>query len=218
MMMHRVRFLSRCGVLLFCALAAHRAAADDDAQAIIGRLQKKYDAIRDAAVNFTEVVRFGVTQTEQTFGGKFFMKRGNKYRIELEQETIVTDGSTVWSFSKLNNQVLIDKYKEDPKSFSPDKVLVNVPANYIAELLGRDTVASHETDQIKLVPKDTKGNVKWIKVWVDRDELLMRKMQILDMSDNLTTYNIGEIRLNRAMSDSEFEFQPPKTAEVIDLR
>lgn len=117
-------------------LIAHPVSAGDDPDAVIAKLQKKYDSIRDASVEFTETVRFGVTQSEQSFSGKFSMKRGNMYRIDLGHENIVTDGLTVWSYSKINNQVLIDKYKEDPKSFSPDKVLVNVPANYRASALG----------------------------------------------------------------------------------
>jgi chaperone LolA len=212
------RMLVCLAVGICCLLNAHPASAGDDPDAVIAKLQKKYDSIRDASVSFTETVRFGVTQSEQSFSGKFSMKRGNKYRIDLGHENIVTDGLTVWSYSKINNQVLIDKYKEDPKSFSPDKVLVNVPANYQASAMGKDTVQRFETIAIKLIPKDEKSNVKWIKVWVDEDEWLMRRMQYLDVSDNLTTYEITDIRLNLALRDNQFQFEPPKDAEVIDLR
>ena len=199
-------------LLLVCSVMA------DDAASIIAKLQKKYDAIHDASVDFTETVKFGVTQSEQDFSGRFMMKRGNKYRIELEQETIVTDGTTVWSYSKINKQVLIDKYKKDPKSFSPENVLVNVPENYYATLLDNGQGEGGKTYDIKLVPKDGKSNIKWIKVWVDQDELLMRKIQSLDVSDNLTTYTIKGIRLNLSLDDASFQFQAPNNVEVIDLR
>src|ERR1051326_4884038 len=124
-------------ISLICASAAY---AGEGAEDIVARLQKKYDAIRDASVTFDQSTVFGVTNAEQSVTGKLFMKKGNKYRIETESQTTVTDGKSVWSYAKANKQVLIDKYKEDPKSFSPDKILVNVPDNYTSIVLGKEKV------------------------------------------------------------------------------
>jgi outer membrane lipoprotein carrier protein len=209
----KVLWILAAGFVFTCLVRA-----DDDVLTIVSKLQKRYDAIRDVSVVFTQNVRFGVTKSEQTFNGKLFMKRGNKYRIELEQQTIVTDGNSVWSYTKGNNQVLIDNYKDDLKSFSPDKILVNVPNNYYSTLLGKERLGSRETSILKLVPKDDKSNLKWMKVWVDQDEWLMRKIQVLDVSDNLTTYLIEKIKLNSGLVDSLFQFEIPTDVEVIDLR
>ncbi len=185
---------------------------------MLDQLQKKYDSIRDASVAFTQHVRFGVMKSEQTFAGRFTMKKGNKYRIETEDQTIATDGKSVWSYSKATNQVVIDKYREDPRAFSPDRILTNVPKNYAATVLGKDTVGLLETSILKLIPKDSKSNLKWMKVWVDQNEWLMRRVQVLDVSDNLTTYTVSDIRLNGNMAEDQFQLIPPKDAEVIDLR
>jgi len=194
------------------------AISGDDAGTIIKKLQKKYDGIRDASVTFSQHVQFGVTKSEQTFSGKFSMKKGNKYRIEMDQQTIITDGKSVWSFNKINNQVLIDKYKEDPKSFSPDKVLVNVPGNYNSVLLGKEKSGEQEVSILKLTPKNEKLNLKWMKIWVDNDDWLMKKIQILDISDNLMTYTLNEIKINSDIADSAFQFVVPDSINVIDLR
>jgi chaperone LolA len=194
------------------------AISGDDAGTIIKKLQKKYDGIRDASVTFSQHVQFGVTKSEQTFSGKFSMKKGNKYRIEMDQQTIITDGKSVWSFNKINNQVLIDKYKEDPKSFSPDKVLVNVPGNYNSVLLGIEKSGEQEVSILKLTPKNEKLNLKWMKIWVDNDDWLMKKIQILDISDNLMTYTLNEIKINPDIPDSAFQFVVPDSINVIDLR
>ena len=192
--------------------------AGEEVDEILSKLQKKYDSIRDVSVTFVQSVRFGVTGSEQTFSGKMLMKKGNKYRIEMEEQTIVTDGKSVWSFSKINNQVLIDKYKEDPKSFSPDRVVVNVPANYNATTLGKEKVNNTEMTVLKFVPKNEKSLLKWMKAWIDEDDWLMKKIQILDMSDNVTTYSINNITLNPGIADNQFQFVVPSSVEVIDMR
>jgi outer membrane lipoprotein carrier protein len=213
---------SNFSLLFFCLIIgiifASAVYAGDDVNSIVSNLQKKYDSIQDASVTFKQNVRFGVTKSEQTFSGKLFMKRGNKYRIESEEQTLVTDGKSVWSFTKENNQVLIDKYKDDPQSFSPDKILVNVPENYYSTFLGKEKIDDIEVNIVKLVPQNDKSSTRWIKIWVDTDKWLMKKIQMQDVSDNLTTYLVEKIKLNSGLTDSVFQLDIPKDAEVIDLR
>jgi len=189
----------------------------ENANDILSKIQKKYDTIRDASVRFSQHIRFGVMSTDQTFNGKFLMKKGGMYRVEGEEQTIVTDGKSVWTFTKSNRQVIVDTYKDDPKSFSPDKVLVNVPKNYFATLLP-DEKSTKDLAVLKLIPKDEKSQVKWMKVWIDRNDWLMQKIQIQDISDNLTTYTLSDIVLNGNLQDSVFTFSAPEGVEVIDLR
>ncbi len=203
---------------LFCTLVAQNGLAGQDAGDVLKRLEKKYESVRDVKVSFRQVIRFGVTEAEQSFNGTLIMRKGNKYRIELEDQTIVTDSKSVWSYAKNNRQVIIDKYREDPNSFSPDKVLVNVPEHYVATILGKEKLKDLATTILKLNPKDSKSNVQWMKIWVDDDESLMRKVQVLDTSDNLTTYFIERVSLNSGVKDSVFQFDAPAGVEVIDLR
>jgi chaperone LolA len=191
--------------------------AGDDAASLLKQMEKKYDGIKDAVVKFTQHVSYGVTKAEQSFSGKLRMKKGNKYRVELEDQVIVTDGTSVWSFTKSTQQVVIDKYKEDPRSFSPDKVLVNVPQRYNATMLGKEKVQGKETTVLKLIPIDPKSNLQWMKIWVD-DDRMMKQIQILDISDNVTTYSIEAITVNAGIADGEFKFTAPNDVEVIDLR
>jgi len=210
-----MKFLSGFAVCLFICLPA---AAGDDAADIIKRMEKKYRTIDDITVEFRQTIHYGVTGTEQSFRGTMYMKKGNKYRIELEDQTIVTDGSSVWSYSKSNNQVIVDRYKETPESFSPDRIMVDVPAQYASIILGRERLGAAETTILKLTPKDKKANLQWMKVWVDDDEYLMRKIQALDVSDNLSTYFLDSLSLNRSLNESIFTFDAPRGAELIDLR
>jgi chaperone LolA len=194
------------------------AQAGEDTKKILSNLQKKYESLQDVTIHFKQQVVFGVTQNEQNFKGTLVVKKGNKYRIELENQTIVTDGKSVWSYSAANNQVLIDKYKEDPKSISPDKVLVNVPDRYTTTFITKEKKGDTELSVLKLVPKDKSSNVQWMKIWADTDDWIMKKVQLQDVSDNLTTYTIEEIKYNTGVSDAQFQLETPKGAQVIDLR
>ena len=205
-------------LLIALSSLAHPLYAGEDAESILSKLQKKYSTIKDASVTFRREVKFGVTHSQQEAEGRLLMKKGNRYRLELEEQTIVTDGKLVWSYTKANNQVLIDKYKENSQTLTPDKVLVSIPNDYSAVMLGKEKVQEKETTILKLVPKSTKTSLRWMKVWIDEDDWLMKRVQILDISDNLMTYAIQDAKLNTGLADSQFQFDAPPDAEVIDLR
>jgi len=193
-------------------------AGDDDAEDLVSRVQKKYDDMTDLSVDFVQTVHFSVTQNEQTFHGKLLMKKGNKYRVDLDQETIVTDGVSLWNFNKTTNQVFIDTFHESSKSFSPQKILSNLPGNYGATDLGKEKIGETEYRVVKLLPKSSSPNVKWIKAWIDPDKLEMKRIDLLDVSENLWSYAVSDMKFNSDVPESRFRFDPPAGVEVIDLR
>ncbi|HUN65512.1 MAG TPA: outer membrane lipoprotein carrier protein LolA [Bacteroidota bacterium] len=199
-------------------IAASAPARGDDPGEILSRLQKKYDTVRDASIEFSRTVQFAALRTEQSSAGKFYMKRGNRYRIEGDEQTIVTDGTTVWTYTRATGQVMIDAYREDTRALTPDNLFVNVPKQYRAALVDDPQEKGTSVDVLKLLPADEHAPVKWMKVWVDTRDWLMHRVQIEDPAENLTTYRLNAIRLNLDLPDSLFRFTPPAGADVIDLR
>lgn len=204
-------------IILFVIVNAFVYGADDS-EKILSKLQNKYESVKDITADFTQDVTFGISKMKQKIDGTIRIKKGNKYRIELEKQTIVTDGKTVWSYSQINNQVIIDNYKDDPQSLSPDRVLINVPKNYYSILIGNENLFNKKTSIIKLTPKDDMSLVKSMKVWIDLDDYIMRKIEIQDVSDNVNIYLIKSIKLNTGISDSTFKFEIPNGVEKVDLR
>jgi outer membrane lipoprotein-sorting protein len=145
------------------------------------------------------------------------LQKGNKYRIEFSDRTIVTDGASVWSYSKTNNQVIINRYKEDSRTFSPDNVLLKIPENYQSTIIGKETTGGVATSILQLMPKAKRPNIKWMKIWVDANDT-MRKIQLFDATENTITYELSDIRLNPGLADSTFSYKAASDVEVIDLR
>lgn len=185
---------------------------------VLSKLQKNYDSVRDLYAEFRQDVTFAVTQHTQTFSGKMWMKKGKKYRIELEQQTIVTDGKSVWTYFPLNQQVLIDSFREDPRAITPDQALVNVPRDYYSTIIGKERIGRMDHILLKLIPKDEKSLIKSMKVWVDPSQWLMRKVEVIDVSDTQTTYTTKDVRINTGLADTLFQFEIPPDVEVVDLR
>lgn len=185
---------------------------------ITDHLQKKYESIQDVTARFTQHVKFGFSKIEQSFSGTLRMKKPNRYRVETEYQTLVTDGTTVWSFSPVNKQVLIDKYKETADSFTPEQFLLNLPANYYATLVQAEAGTEKSLVTLKLVPKDDQSFIKSMKVWVDEGSWFVKKVEMLDVNDTEKIYSVLEIKINTNLKDNTFAFTAPPGTEVVDLR
>jgi len=212
--------VTRPCVILACLLLATTLlpARSDDADVILAKVQKKYDTIRDAAIQFSRTVRFAALKTEQSFTGKFYMKRGKKYRIEGEDQTIVTDGVSVWTYTHATAQVVIDHYTDDPHAISPDNLLVNIPKQYRATILEETREEGSDVIVMKLVSTEEHAQLKWMKAWIHKQDWLMHRVEVEDLGENVTTFNLTAISINRDLPDSLFQFAPPSGTEIIDLR
>jgi len=172
----------------------------------------------DATAEFDQHVRFGFSRIEQAFKGTLWMAKPRSYRVQTDQRVFVTDGNTVWSYSEANQQVLIDHYKEDQNSISPERFLLNLPKNYFTSLLQPEKLGTISAQVLKLTPKDDRSFIKSVKIWVENDSWMVRKVQIEDVNETVTTYTITSMILNTRVPRSLFTFDPPDDSEVVDLR
>ncbi len=186
-----------------------------DAQEIIKKVQIKYENISDAKATFTQTLK-GSGGKANSSSGVIYIKKNNQYRIEAGGQIIITDGKTSWSYSPKRKQVVIDNYKDDGNTFSPNKFLFNYPENFYSDLDKEENTGGVDCYVIKLTPR-SKGSVKSAKIWIDKNEDLIRKVNIVT-NESANTYSLKDISLDAGLSSSKFSFSPPEGVEVIDLR
>jgi outer membrane lipoprotein carrier protein len=206
------RALGTVMVVLAVAVAYAETAED-----VLERVRRKYDSIKDAQIAFSQKVKFSTARLEQNAEGTLYLKKGNRYRLELSDQIIVTNGQTVWSYSVPNNQVLIDNFKMDERSLSPEKVLTGAPTEYYSTLLGKENIAKQECVILKLVPRNDDAFVRTLRLWVDGGSLI-RKAELLDINGKSTEYIVHDVKVNTGVQDSRFIYEIPEDADVVDLR
>jgi outer membrane lipoprotein carrier protein len=205
-------------LLTFCASMVYAQEGNLTVKDVTDHMQNRYEMIDDATASFSKHVKLGFSDLEQTYSGKIMIKKPSKLRMEAENETIVTDGVTVWLYSPVNNQVIMDKYKENQNSISPENFLLNLPQNYYGTLLAVAKERNLPTATIKLVPKDDRSFVKSVKIVVEQGTWNVRTIIVLDVNDTETTYTIKDLKLNTNLNDKTFVYTPPPGVEVVDLR
>lgn len=186
-----------------------------DSQEIIKKVQSAYENISDAKAVFTQTLKSSGGKANSS-SGTIYIKKENMYRIEASGQIIITDGQTSWSYSSKKKQVIVDNYKDDGNTFSPNKFLFNYPENFYSDLEGEENVGGVDCYLIKLSPRSG-GSVKSAKIWIDKNDYLIRKVNIVT-AESSNTYSLKDISLDSGLSSSKFSFSPPQGVEVIDLR
>ncbi len=185
---------------------------------LIEQLKKKYSDVNDATIKFEQTVKYSISKFKQSFSGTLYFKKKNKYRIETGQQTVVTDGVTSWLYSKVNKQVIIDRFKEDKNALSLDKFLLTISDEYIPIILNVERSNGKKVYILKLTPKGEDSFIESARVWIVENDLSIVKVEITDINGTITTYSVNSIKLNSGIDDSLFKFTIPSDVKVVDLR
>jgi len=205
-------------IALLALLLAPASALTDDAQDVLARVRKKYDSLTDATLKFSQEVKFPLAGINQRVEGKLLLKKTNKYRVELDGQTIVTDGQTVWSYAVATHQVLVDKFKLNERMLSPERLLTTAPDEYTSRIVGKERIGSTETVALLLTPRSESSSVRSLKLWVDEGTSLVKQVMLVDVNGRETQYTVRDIDINTGLDDSRFVFDIPEGVEVVDLR
>jgi outer membrane lipoprotein-sorting protein len=140
-------------------------------------------------------------------------KQPESYRLELDNQIIVTDGKTFWNFNKKQKKLVIDNFeKSNDNIFSINYLLFEVPY--------KSNIASDNDGKMeKLILKSKEASFPYntIEIWIDKNKLIS---QVRAIDNTNTSYKIifGKYLLNQNLKSDLFSFKPTDEVKVIDLR
>ena len=67
-----------------------------------------------------------------------------------------------------------------------------------------------------LFPKDSKSSVKKMELEIDKKGYNVEKVIVEDSFDNWTSYELVNVRTNKGISDSKFDFKIPEGVELVE--
>lgn len=188
------------------------------AKEIIKNVKKKYDGLQALKADFEQVYVWELAGETQKLKGTLYLKAGNNYRIETDDQIVVTNGQTVWTYSKEQKQVIIDHLKVTEENPLPKDLLFKYSEEYTPHLAGEEKIDDKKMLVLNLIPKDKDAFVKSMRIWVDPTLWLTVKIEQRDINDNMNTYWVRNIQENIKLEADFFHFKIPEGAEVVDLR
>jgi len=144
---------------------------------------------------------------------------GDNYRIEMEGQVIISDGTTVWTYLKDSDEVMISNMEDNDESISPTKILTTYNKDFKAKFSSDPKYKNSDLKMIDLKPND--GNqFENMSILVNQKNLSLESFSLLDKNGNIFTYHIISLTPNITLPANEFTFNAADypDVEVIDMR
>jgi outer membrane lipoprotein carrier protein len=212
-------------VALSAALAAGVAAQAraQDAGAILDRAVAAYGRVSTFRADFVQEVSDPMIGGTEPSRGEFLQQRPNRFAMRWRQprgDLIVADGQYLWVFlpSSTPNQVVRSRLTGR----------AGESADIVAEFLERprdrfgvvyvraERAGSRDADVLALTPLQRSTSYSRVLIWVDRQDNLVRKVEITEASGAVRRIAFDRVRTNVRIPASAFTFQPPAGIRVVD--
>ncbi|RMG82825.1 MAG: outer membrane lipoprotein carrier protein LolA [Bacteroidetes bacterium] len=184
-----------------------KADADPEATAILDAMRAKYDAYKTLEVNF-EIVIEVPEQPRETQKGQLRQK-GERYRLNLDGQTIVSDGTTLWLFSEKRKEVQINDVEEEEGSAMSPKDLMNIykSDDYVYTLTNEMEENGRVVQQIEFKPLDSDSEYSKIRLTLDRQTKDFVRIKVFSKDGSRYTFILKSIVPNRQYPDDLFQFK-----------
>jgi len=205
----RIRPLRLLALALPALLAG--SATAQSADAVAQRLSRQYQAVRSLQADFTQVLG------GQTLRGTISVS-GDAFRIQLPDQTLVSDGATLWSYSSEDNQVVVQDYRPQDMGFSVGQLLTDWTRQFRVTGASRATVGGVAHDVLALVPREAGSSVRDATLYVRSSDAVPARLRVHDVNGHTLAFDLRNVRLNGRLPSGTFSFRAPAGAEVVDLR
>jgi outer membrane lipoprotein-sorting protein len=213
-------FIGFFGLIFFIAQAfpaVCQAQGDAKARDLLRRMNANYKSFRTMTADFSFTLDHPAQKINEQQRGKLEIK-GKKYRLEMKQQTIMTDGSVLWVVLKDAKEVNVSDYEPAPDELTPTSVFTLYEKGFEPYMQAEGSTATSKV--IDLVPIDKKKPYFKIKLSVDPTKALLTQAVVMNKDGSRMTYVIRDFKSNNPINDNQFQFQKAQFPqfEVIDLR
>lgn len=202
-------------ILMLTMTAAY---AGPSAESIVKKVKKQYTKVKTLSVEFEQKFNWKLAGTSDTITGKMLIKGNTKYRVEMPDNMLITDGNTVWQYSVTNKQVIIDQADKSGSSQMPSDFLLKYADGYAPRLVGEELLNGKKCYVLNLKSITGDDYYQRIKVWIDKKNYLTQKLEQYDINENVNIYTMKSVLQNVPVADAKFRFLVPPGVEIIDLR
>ncbi len=209
-------------LMLTLAPASGRAQSPD-AGAILDGAVAAFGRVKTLRADFTQYVRDPMLGGSDTSWGELRQQRPSRFAMRWrhpEGDLILSDGAELWVYlpSSAPKQAVRTRLTGKPGE-SGDMVsefLDRPRQRFDVDWVRDDSVGERAADVLTLVPRQPNTPYRSVKIWVDRVDSLVRRVEINEGSGATRRITLDHLRVNVPVPASSFVFRAPAGVRVID--
>jgi len=187
--------------LVLSTLIYVNAQNDSKATAILNEVSAKTKAYKTVQIDFTYTMENKKEKIHDKFTGTLKSK-GDKYKLTVARQEVISDGKTVWTFLKDANEVQINNAGTDDDSFTPTRLLSNYGKEYKSKFIEE----KGNTQVVELYPLAKGKSFTKVRLSIDKSRKQIQQFVIHDKGGSIFTYLVNKFITDQTISDKEFTF------------
>ena len=201
---------------LLIALSTSLFAQDQVAKDVLDKLSTTTKAYKNMTVDFDFIFKNKSQHINEKQKGTLVLQ-GDKFRLVMEEQTIINDGENQWIYLADMNEVQIMEHDPEEEMMSPNKLFTIYEQGYKYTYVGAQSEKGKRLQIIDLFPEESSSFMK-ITLAVDAAKNQLHKITIYDKNGGTYTYLITTFKSNTAVQPFTFNAGDYPGVEVIDLR
>ncbi len=194
---------------------------DPEAKSLLDKIRKKYEGYKTLEAAFTLSIELPGEATDVQKGT--IGQAGEKFRLDMAAQTIISDGKTNWVYLKKENEVQInDADTGDESAFITPKELLKryQKGDFTYAVTEKTTEGGKLLTQIEFKPKDKKSEYSKIRLSLDAKANAIESIKAFAKDGSRYTFKITKLSPNKKFDAAHFSFDKAKFpgARVEDLR
>ena len=194
-------------------------AQDPQARQILDAMSKKYQSLKVFRANFNQTLENTSSKVKENVEGEITVM-GNKFRLKTEDQEIINNGNTIWTYIKSKNELNISENNPHDEEMTPDKIFTMYKKGYKYTYVEEAREDGELCDVIELSPEDRNNPVFKVSLNISKKDKSLKSWKMFRSNGNRYTYAITEFKPNPGVDNNYFSFDKSKFkgVKVIDLR
>lgn len=184
---------------------------DPKAKAVLDEVSKKIKSYTSYSVEFSYELKSPNVNEEMK--GKATIK-GNSYKIEMGNQTILCDGKTVWTILKDEKEIYVNPIEPGNKEddmFNPAELFKLWEKDFKYKWVKEETVNGLTLINIQLAPMNPgKSKYHTVILKVDKAKSELNTVIMKGKEGETMTYKLTKFTPNIPVNDADFKYTPAK--------
>jgi outer membrane lipoprotein-sorting protein len=189
---------------LLLVATIHSQENEQKAKDILNKISTETNTYENMAFNFTLGIKSADINESQKGNATI---SGEKFYYQTSDRKVISDGQSVWTYMKEDNECYIDDINDLSDGLNPSEIMTIWEANFKVVFLDEITTNNETLQRIKLFPVDVK-NSKYHTVILKVNEAEKRiNSATIKTKDGITLlFKIQNLTSNNDIDYSQFEW------------
>jgi len=208
-------------IILLMAFIGFESLAQKDEKALIilEQTAKKYHSLKSMQFTFSYLMINKQADIHESKEGTLTVS-GEKYKLEIAGQVVISDGKTIWTYLPSDNEVMINNSGEGEEAITPGNLLTSYQEKYKCKYNREEIRLGKPNHVIELMPVEKDKNFNRIVLFIDKNTQTISEFSMQDRNASEYTYVIKKFIPNFEHVEGLFTFDSKKYpgVEVVDMR